>query len=65
MCPLKYYPMLRRSKDTTYLRFELVRYAREHGVKAVARQLATTIKTVRKWLKRWEPGSLRGLADNR
>ena len=63
MCPLRYYPMLRQSKDSTYLRFELVRYAREHGIKAAARQFSTTVKTVRKWLRRWEPGSLRGLAD--
>src|ERR1051326_3799636 len=63
MCPLRYYPMLRRSTEPTYLRFELVRFAREHGVKPAARQFSTTVKTVRKWLRRWEPGSLRGLAD--
>jgi len=55
--------MLRQSKDPVRLRFELVRYAREHGVKPAARQFGTTVKTVRKWLRRWEPGSLRGLAD--
>jgi transposase len=55
--------MLRRSKDPIYLRFELVRYAREHGVKPAARLFSTTPKTVRKWLRRWEPGSLRGLED--
>jgi transposase-like protein len=63
MCPLRYYPMLRQSKDPVRLRFELVRYAREHGIKAAARQFSTTPKTVRKWLRRWEPGSLRGLED--
>src|ERR1043165_1786872 len=63
MCPLGYYTMLRQSKDCTYLRFELVRYAREHGIKPAARQFSTTVKTVRKWLRRWEPGSLRGLED--
>jgi transposase-like protein len=63
MCPLRYYPMLRQSKDPVYLRFELVRYAREHGIKPAARQFSTTVKTVRKWLRRWEPGSLRGLED--
>jgi transposase len=55
--------MLRRTTEPTYLRFELVRYAREHGVKPAARQFSTTVKTVRKWLRRWEPGSLRGLED--
>src|SRR4051812_2451597 len=63
MCPLRYYPMLRRTTEPTYLRFELVRYAREHGIKPAARQFSTTVKTVRKWLRRWEPGSLRGLED--
>jgi transposase len=55
--------MLRRSKDPIYLRFELVRFAREHGIKPAAREFSTTVRTVRKWLRRWEPGSLRGLAD--
>lgn len=63
MCPLRYYPMLRHSKDPTYLRFEMVRYARANGIKACARQFSTTVKTVRKWLRRWQPGSLRGLTD--
>jgi transposase len=63
MCPLRYYPMLLRSKDSTYLRFELVRFAKEFGIKPAARQFSTTVKTVRKWLRRWEPGSLRGLED--
>ena len=63
MCPLGYYIMLRQSKDRTYLRFEMVRYARAHGIKPAARYFSTTVKTVRKWLRRWQPGSLRGLAD--
>jgi transposase len=63
MCPLRYYTMLLKSKDRTYLRFEMVRYARSHGIKATARQFSTTVKTVRKWLRRWQPGSLRGLEE--
>jgi transposase len=55
--------MPRRTTEPTYLRLELVRYARDHGIKPAARQFSTTVKTVRKWLRRWEPGSLRGLAD--
>jgi hypothetical protein len=54
MCPLRYYPMLRQSKDPTYLRFEMVRYAKEFGIKACARQFSTTVKTVRKWLRHWQ-----------
>src|SRR5215210_6249030 len=63
MCPVRYYTMLRHSKDRTYLRFEMVRYAREFGIKPCARQFSTTVKTVRKWLRRWQPGSLKGLED--
>jgi transposase len=55
--------MLRQSKDRIYLRFEMVRYAREFGIKATARHFSTTVKTVRKWLRRWQPGSLQGLSD--
>ncbi|MFH1893132.1 MAG: helix-turn-helix domain-containing protein [Candidatus Zixiibacteriota bacterium] len=56
---------MRLSKDPKWLRYEMVRYAREHGVKPAARAFNTTPKTVRKWLSRWEPGSLRGLEDRR
>ena len=63
MCPLEYYTIMRQSKDPRYLRLEMVRYAKEHGIKPAARAFNTTPKTVRKWLKRWEPGSLRGLDD--
>jgi len=55
--------MIRRTTEPTYLRFELVRFTREHGIKPAAQQFSTTVKTVRKWLRRWEPGSLRRLAD--
>ncbi len=63
MCPLNYYTNMRLSKDRKLLRYELVRYAREHGVKPAARAFRTTPKTVRKWFSRWQPGSLRGLDD--
>jgi len=65
MCPIGYYTNMRRSKDPKWLRYEMVRYAREHGVKPTARAFHTTPKTVRKWLSRWEPGSMRGLEDRR
>ena len=43
MCPLRYYPMLRQSKEPVRLRFELVRYAREHGIKPAAREFSTCV----------------------
>ena len=61
MCPLGYYPMLRRSTEPTYLRFELVRYAREHGIKPAARQFSTTPRRCASG-SGVGAGSLRGLA---
>ena len=63
MCPIPYYTMKRQSKDPQYLRFELARRAKEQGIKPTAKQFGTTPKTVRKWLKRWIPGTLQGLQD--
>ena len=63
MCPLGYYTVLRQSKEPTYLRLQMVRYARAQGIKPAARYFHTTVRTVRKWLRRWQPGSLVGLYD--
>ena len=63
MVPVRYDEMRRQSKDPKVFRYRLVRYAKEHGVKPAARVFGTTPKTVRKWLKRWESGSMRGLSD--
>ncbi len=63
MCPIPYYTMKRQSKDPQYLRFQLARQAQEQGIKPTAKLFATTPKTVRKWLQRWIPGTLQGLAD--
>ena len=51
MGPIRYCDMIRQSKDPKVFRYELVRYAKEHGVKPTARDFGTTPKTVRKWLK--------------
>jgi transposase-like protein len=58
MSPVKYYTIMRRSKDPRGIRHEMVRYAKEEGVKPAARVFSTTPKTVRKWLRRWRPGSV-------
>ncbi len=54
---------MKNSKDKTEIRYQMVRYAEKHGVKPAARHFNTTPKTVRRWLKRWQPGSKRGLED--
>jgi transposase-like protein len=67
MCPPldghKYYTVMRQSKDPKYIRLEMVRYASEHGVKPTARAFGVSPQTVRKWLRRWQPGTLNGLED--
>ena len=64
MCPIPYYNMTRESKDPKYIRFELVRLAKERGKKSAARLMGTTVKTVRKWVSRWIPGTLQGLEEH-
>jgi len=66
MCPIPYYTMLRESKDEKllrYLRLRLVQYASEHGIKPAARAFGTTVKTVRKWVGRYD-GTLESLASH-
>jgi hypothetical protein len=47
MSPVKYYTIMRQSKDPKWFRYEMVRYARDNGVKPAARVFNTTPKTVR------------------
>jgi len=43
MCPIGYYTMLRKSKDKSFLRHEMVLFAKEHGKKPAARSFKTTL----------------------
>ena len=63
MCPVRYYTMLRNYKDPKQLRLRLVLYADGHGIKAVARHFDTTVRTVRKWYRRWQAKGLAGLEE--
>jgi len=54
---------MRISKDKKQLRYQMVVYAKEHGVKPTARLYSTEPKTVRKWLKRFNAGGYQALAD--
>ena len=63
MYPIGYFTMIRNSKDPRYVRLEMVRLAREEGIKPAARRMNSTVKTVKKWLRRWVPGSLQGLEE--
>lgn len=63
MCPIGYYTMLRNYKDPKQIRLKLVLYADEYGKKATARHFCATIKTVRKWHRRWKASGQAGLED--
>ena len=51
---MDYYASYKNSKAPSLLRKELVSYALKYGNKKAAQQFQTTIKTVRKWRKRWQ-----------
>lgn len=51
---MDYYASYKNSKDPSLLRKELVGYALKYGNKKAARHFQTTVKTVRKWRKRWQ-----------
>ncbi|MFH1824671.1 MAG: helix-turn-helix domain-containing protein [Candidatus Firestonebacteria bacterium] len=63
MCPIPYYTMLRKSKDKSFIRHEMVIYAKEHGKKPAAVIFKATVKTVKKWFSRFEEKGYEGLKD--
>jgi len=63
MYPYQWYQVMRLSKDKKQQRYQMVVYAKEHGIKPTARIFATTPKTVRKWIRRFETGGYQALAD--
>ena len=63
MCPYQWYQVMRLSKDKKQQRYQMVIYAKEHGIKPTARLYATTPKTVRKWLMRFIDGGYQALND--
>ncbi len=54
---------MRLSKDKKQQRYQMVIHAKEHGVKPTARIYATTPKTVRKWVKRFNSCGYQALDD--
>lgn len=63
MCPYTYYFIMRKSKDKKQLRYQLVVSVEKDGIKATARHFRTTVKTVRKWYRRWCEEGYRGLEE--
>ena len=60
---MDYYASYKNSKDPSLLRKELVSYALKYGNKKAAQYFQTTVKTVRKWRKRWQEKKGAGLKD--
>ena len=61
MHPYTYYNIMRESKDKKHLRCQMVIHAEQNGKKVAARLFTTTVKTVRKWCRRYEKYGYAGL----
>jgi hypothetical protein len=48
-----YFEVYKDKKNIVKLRTQMVEYALEHGIKPAAREFNTTVKTVKKWVKRF------------
>jgi transposase len=64
MTAAPYFDLVREMKDNAYNhRLRLVESARQRGIKPTARLFATTVPTVRKWLRRFQRNGLSGLVE--
>lgn len=63
MLEFKYYDYYRQSKDPYDVRVQLVQSAKRIGIKPTARKYATSPKTVRKWMQRFNEGGKSNLKD--
>jgi transposase len=66
MFPLTYWEQIIRMKDKGGkfdLRLRIVHHAIRYGNKPAARRFTTTVRTVRKWLRRYKQERLAGLID--
>ena len=63
MCPLKYYQIMKNSKDKKQFRYQMIQYALKHGVKPAARAFNTSPTVVRKWRDRFNSEAYSGLND--
>ena len=63
MCPYRYYSVMRKSKDKKQLRYQMVISVEKYGLKPTARHFRATVKTVRKWWRRWIENGYRGLEE--
>ena len=61
--PVRYFDLIREMRDRYNHRLRLVQYARRGGIKPAARAFATTVPTVRKWLRRYQGQGPSGLLE--
>jgi len=64
MAAVPYFDLVRNLKDAYNFRLQLVQQARQHGIKPTARTFATTVATVRKWLRRYRQHGPSGLREH-
>ena len=63
MAAARYFDLVREMKSAYNHRLRLVASARDHGIKPTARLFATTVPTVRKWLRRYQQQGCSGLLE--
>src|SRR5580692_7607946 len=64
MAAAPYFDLVREMRDAYNHRLRLVQHARQHGIKPAARAFATTVPTVRKWLRRFQQHGPSGLREH-
>ncbi len=60
---MDYFEIYKDKKNILNIRKSMVEYALEHGIKPAAREFKTTVKTVKKWVKRFREASDAGLVN--
>ena len=63
MAAVPYFDLVREMGNAFNHRLRLVRSAQHQGIKKTAREFATTVPTVRKWLRRFQQQGLAGLTE--
>jgi len=63
VAPAPYYDLIREMRNAYNYRLRLVQHARQHGIKPAARAFATSVPTVRKWLRRFQQHGPSGLQE--
>ena len=60
---IKYYDYYKNCKDISKTRLEMINLAKKIGYKPTARKFQTTVKIVKKWVKRYDEGGIDAIKD--